>query len=120
MKLEEIARRVKMEVKSASQNLYREVEGGYASDLLSDVMAHAKKDDLWVTLQLHQNIVAVAVVKELAGIIIVNGRVPEQETLVKAEKEGVPILVTPLPSFEVIGRLYQLGLRAPLRRGTRC
>jgi len=100
-----------MDVKSAGQNLYRNVVGGYASDLLSDVMAHAEKNDLWVTLQVHQNIVAVALLKELAGIVIVNGREPEQQTLAKADQEGVPILVTELPAFEIVGRLYQLGLR---------
>ena len=115
MKLDEIVRELKMEVKSAARNLSREVGGGYASDLLSDVMAHADTDYLWVTLQVHQNIVAVAVVKELAGIVIVNGRDPEQETLAKAEKEGVPILVTQLPAFEIVGRLYQLGLRGTTR-----
>lgn len=111
MNLKEVVHSLKMEIKSGAQNLSGEVAAGYASDLLSDVMAHAEKDTLWVTLQIHQNIVAVAVVKDLAGIVIVNGRQPEQETLTRAEKEGVPILVTDLPAFEIVGRLYQVGLR---------
>jgi predicted transcriptional regulator len=111
MKLEKVVRELKMEVRSAAQNLSREVSGGYASDLLSDVMAHASNNHLWVTVQVHQNIVAVAVVKELAGVVIVNGREPDEETLTRAEREGIPILVTELPTFEVVGRLYQLGLR---------
>ncbi len=111
MKLEEILLQLGMETRCGARNLSREVAGGYASDLLSDVMARAEKDCLWVTLQIHQNIVAVAVLKDLAGIVIVNGREPEQETLEKAEKEGVPILVTPHSTFEIVGRLYQLGLR---------
>ncbi len=44
------------------------------SDLLSDVYAGAKEGDLWITLQLHQNIVAVAFLNNLAGIVIVGGR----------------------------------------------
>ncbi len=115
MKLNEIVRDFNMDVKSATRNLSREVSGGYASDLLSDVMAHAEKDCLWVTLQVHQNIVAVALVKDLAGIVIVNGRNPEENTLAKAEEEGVPILVTKLPAFEIVGQLYQLGLRGTAR-----
>jgi len=111
MKLEELVRELRMEVRSAARNLSREVSGGYASDLLSDVMAHAEKECLWVTVQVHQNIVAVALVKDLAGIVIVNGRKPEEDTVAKAEKEGIPILVTNLPTFEIVGRLYQLGLR---------
>jgi hypothetical protein len=111
MKLEEIVRELGMEVKSGAQNLPREVAGGYASDLLSDVMAHAAKDYLWVTLQVHQNIVAVAVLKELAGIILVNNREPDLQTLARAEEEGIAVLLTDLPAFEIVGRLYQLGLR---------
>ncbi|MBM3710021.1 MAG: serine kinase, partial [Actinobacteria bacterium] len=79
-----------------------------ASDLLSDVIANAKKDSIWITLQIHQNIIGVAVLKELAGIIIVNGRKPEAETLKKAEQENIPVMVTELPAFEIIGKLYGL------------
>jgi predicted transcriptional regulator len=73
-------------------------------------MANAKAGDLWVTLQTHQNIVAVASLKEIAGIIIIGGREPEKATLVKAEEEKIPILLTNLPAFEVVGRLYQMGI----------
>jgi predicted transcriptional regulator len=80
------------------------------SDLLSDVMANAKPGDIWVTLQIHQNIIAVATLKELTGIILIGGRQPEKQTLAKAEEEQVPILLSDLPAFEVVGRLYQLGI----------
>ena len=60
------------------------------------------------TLQIHQNIVGVASLKELAGIIIVNGREPEEETLQKAEAENIPVLGTELPAFDIIGKLYRL------------
>ncbi|MBN1755970.1 serine kinase [bacterium] len=102
-----------LELKPASQNFdsNHEVTGGYASDLLSDVIANAEKNYLWITLQTHENIIAVAVLKELAGIILINDREPDPNTLSKAEKEGIALLLTPLPAFEVVGRLYQMGLR---------
>ena len=59
--------------------------------------------------QVHVNIVAVAVLKELAAIIIVNGRRPAEDTVRKAIEEQVPILSSTLPAFEVIGKLYFLG-----------
>ena len=111
MKLQEIVKELSLEVRCAANNLDRQVSGGYASDLLSDVMAHSKKDNIWVTLQIHQNIVGVASLKELAGIIMVNGRQPEDEALKKAEGENIPIMLTKLPAFEIVGRLYQLGIR---------
>lgn len=108
MKLHKIIKELGLEVKSKVSNLDKEVRGGYASDLLSDVIANAKKDDIWITLQIHQNIVGVTVLKELAGIIIVNGREPEKETLKKAELEDIPIMGTELPAFEIVGKLYRL------------
>lgn len=111
MKLAEIVERLELEILTGHEYLDREITGGYASDLLSDVMAHGAKGDLWVTLQTHQNIIAVASLKELGGIVLVNGRSPEAETAAKAAQEKVPLLRTPLPAFEVVGRLYQTGLR---------
>lgn len=111
MKLKEIVDALLLEVKAGSSKLKKEVTGGYISDLLSDVMANSKDGHIWITLQTHQNIVAVAVLKELSGIILVNNRTPDPETLKKAEDEGLPIMVSSLPAFEIVGRLYTLGLR---------
>jgi predicted transcriptional regulator len=97
-------------VRAAAGKISTSAGGGYASDLLSDVMAHAAPMDLWVTLQTHQNIVAVAVVKELVGIVVVNGREPDEDTIAKAEEEGIPLMTTHLSTFEVVGRLYRMGL----------
>ena len=117
IKLNRIIKEFNLKVITVSHNLDKVVSGGYASDLLSDVIANSKKDNIWITLQTHQNIVAVASLKELVGIIIVNGRTPEDETIKKAEQEKIPILVTNLPTFEVVGRLYKLGVSGICLRG---
>jgi hypothetical protein len=111
MTLRELAQSMNLVPRAAASELDRVVDGGYASDLLSDVIAGAKEGDLWITLQLHQNIVAVAFLNNLAGIVIVGGREPDPDTLKKAEDQGVPILVTPLPTYEVVGRLWEMGIR---------
>ena len=110
MKLTELIQKLNLSVRSAKMQLDREVTGGYASDLLSDVLAHGEEGNLWITLQIHQNIVGVASMKDLAGIILVNNREPEPETLEKAEAEGLPIMVTEMPTFELVGKLYSLGI----------
>lgn len=110
MKLLEIVTKLKLDVISGSDLLDREVTGGYVSDMLSDVIAHARKGDIWVTLQTHLNIIPVASMKEISGIIIVNGRQPEEDTVRKAEDEKVPIMGTDMNAFEVVGKLYQLGI----------
>ncbi|MDP2982763.1 MAG: serine kinase [Candidatus Latescibacter sp.] len=110
MNLKEIVDSLHLEVKSGDDRLDTAITGGYVSDLLSDVLAHSREGNIWITLQIHQNIVAVAGTKELSGIILINGRVPEEDTLRKAEEEHIPIMVSSMPAFEVVGRLYALGI----------
>ncbi len=110
MKLSKIIEDLGMEVKTGANNLDVEVTRGYSSDLLSDVIGNSIDDDVWITLQTHQNIVAVAVMKSLAGIILVNGREPDEETLKKAEDENIPIIVSNMLTFELVGKLYEMGI----------
>jgi predicted transcriptional regulator len=110
MKLAKLVEELALTIKAAQGGLVREVKGGYASDLLSDVMANSQEGDIWVTIQGHPNIVAVATLRDLAGIILANGRQPDAETVQRAEEEGIPILCTPLQTYEVVGRLYRLGI----------
>jgi len=113
MKLTEIAKRCNLQPVSDEISLDRTVTGGYSSDLLSDVMANSKKGDLWITLQAHPNIIAVAVLKELSGIVLINGRKPDAETISKARSESIPLMTSDSPTFDLIGQLYSMGLRGP-------
>lgn len=108
MILSSIVENLSLEVKTGKSNLQKNVTGVYISDLLSDVMGNSKEGNLWITLQTHLNIVAVAGLKNLSGIIIVNNRPIQEDVLQKAESENVTLLSTPLPAFEVAGKLYQL------------
>lgn len=110
MKLIEIIEKLKLEVRTGADQLDVEVTGGYASDLMSDVIARAEEGNLWVTLQTHQNIVAVAVMKSLHGIILINGREPDEDTVQKASAQGVPIMISKMSMFELVGRLFELGI----------
>jgi serine kinase of HPr protein (carbohydrate metabolism regulator) len=111
MKIKDIVKTLDLEVISGEEFLEREITGGYAGDLLSDVLANSEKGNIWITLQVHQNIIAVASSKELSGIIIVNRRNPEKETLKRAKEEKIPILISDLFTFEIAGRLYEIGIR---------
>jgi len=88
----------------------RDITGGYAGDLLSDVIANSKAGNVWITMQIHVNIVAVAVLKELSAIVLVNGRSPEESTLTKAKEENVTILSGNRTAFETSGVLHALGI----------
>ena len=110
MTVNEMVQRAGLEVKAASDHLDTKVTGGYSGDLMSIVMANAEQGNVWITWHVHPNIVAAALVVKLAAVILVFGRQPEEETVRKAEQEGVPILVTELPAFEIIGRLHSMGV----------
>ncbi len=110
MTVKEMAERAELEVLVGADGLDVEVTGGYAADLISTVMANAKQDNVWVTWHLHPNIVAAALIVKLSAIILVSGRQPEQETVQRAQQEGMPILVSSLPAFEIIGRLHGMGI----------
>lgn len=111
MTVEEVAAALDLRLVAGASGLAQEISGGYASDLLSNVMGRARPGAIWVTMQGHQNIVAVAALAGLAGVIVAGGVQPEPETLEKAHRENVPLLLTPLSSFEVVGRLYAMGIR---------
>jgi predicted transcriptional regulator len=84
---------------------------GYASDLLSCVMAGAKGHGVWVTLQSHINIVAVAALLELSAVIITEGAMPDQSTIDKANEQEITLLSTDAATFAVVGKLWQSGIR---------
>src|SRR5512145_2788200 len=85
--------------------------GGYSSDLLSCVMAGAKKGHLWITLQGHLNIVAIAALNEVAAIVITENAQPDAASVAKANEQGVILLSTSQTTYEVNGKLWEMGIR---------
>lgn len=94
-------------------NIYRPaapVTGGYSGDLLSDVIANAKNGNVWVTMQTHMNVTAIAALKELSAIIIVMNKPVEQDVIDKAIEEQITILRTGKTAFQISGIIYNLGV----------
>ena len=89
-----------------------EVTCGYACDLLSWVMSHGDSGMAWTTVQTHMNVVAVAVLADMACIILPEDVEMEEDVLAKAVSEGIVVLTTPLTSYEVCGKLYSLSIPA--------
>jgi len=89
-------------------NLDTEISGAYSSDLLSDVMGNAEEANLWITLQTHRNVAAIAALKELAAIILVKGNEPDDDTLTHAKEENITLLGSADASFELSGKIYAL------------
>lgn len=108
MTVKELAEKLGMTICCGATGLNREIRGGYTSDLLSDVMGNARENNIWVTLQTHKNIMAIASLKELSAIVLVKGYQPETDTIAESESEGIPILSTTRETFEITGEIYEL------------
>jgi hypothetical protein len=90
----------------------RDIKGVFVSDMLSDVMAGAKSGNLWLTVQTHKSIIPAANLVDVSAVIITSGKQVPQDTIDLAGKYKIAILSTTLPTFELVGKLYSLGLSA--------
>ena len=90
----------------------REVTCGYVCDLLSWVMSHGDSGMAWVTVQTHMNVIAVAVLSEMACVILPEGIDMEEESLAKAVAENMVVLQSPLTAFDICGRMAAKGIPA--------
>jgi predicted transcriptional regulator len=100
----------KLDLVALSEFDPREVDGVFVSDMLSDVMAGAKSGNLWITVQTHKSIIPAANLVDVSAVIITGDKVVPQETIELAEKHDIALLTTNLPSYELVGKLYNLGL----------
>jgi predicted transcriptional regulator len=112
MNLDQIINMLNLEVLTEKKS-FSEVDpsGGYTSDLLSCVLAGAKHQNLWITLQSHSNIVAIAALLDLSAIIITEGGLPDGATIAKANEKDIIILATKETTFSIVGKLWTMGLR---------
>ena len=108
MQVKDILAILDLKVFGGSQGLNNIISGGYTSDLLSDVMGHADSGKIWITLQTHKNVIAIASLKDLAAVILIKGLEPDADMLAQADEEGIPVLGTNDQAFETTGKLYNL------------
>jgi hypothetical protein len=113
MKLEDIAQELGFTelTPEVTGNRDADIDRGYASDLLSDVLAHAPEGGLLVTLQVHLNVIAVASHAELTAVVFAGNRRPEDDVLAKAAAEGLSLYSSAADTFDIVGRLYTLGVK---------
>jgi len=111
MQVKDIIAILDLKVFGGSQGLDNEITGGYTSDLLSDVMGFADNGKIWITLQTHKNVIAIASLKDLAAVILIKGNEPDADMLAQAKEEGIPVLGSNEEAFEITGRLYNLITR---------
>ena len=110
MKVKEIVEKLNLKVLCGSDYLHKEIEGAYTCDLLSWVMSHGNKGNAWITVQVHPNVVAVAVLLELSCVIIPEDIEVDEISIQRAQSEGIPILVSKENAYSICSKLNELGI----------
>jgi len=110
MKLSGIARELALTCLVHPREDY-EVSTGFASDILSQILARAARGSILVTAQHSLNLVAVASHTGIAAIIVTSGYRPGAEVLARAQSEGIGVYTTPLETFDAVGNLSRLGIK---------
>ena len=87
------------------------ITGLYCSDLLSWVMAKGKAGNAWITVQTHQNVLAVASLLEFSCVILPDGLTMDQAVLDKAVEENIAVVGSDLDAYGIFQVLYEAGLR---------
>lgn len=70
----------------------REVESGYAGDMPSWVMGNADQGCAWLTIMNNRNIIAVAVLLDMACIVVAEGSEVPEDVVKLAESKDVNLL----------------------------
>lgn len=107
MKVQELANQYQWTLISGNSGLQNECKGCYCGDLLSDVMAGAQKNDVWITIQAHKNVLAVALLKEISAIVLARGVKPDAETIEKSNEEGIPVFSVSETSYQTAINIYK-------------
>ena len=111
MQVKDAVQKLGLEVQAGGEGLEQQITGGCTSDLLSYVMSAARAGNIWITVQVHPNIIGVAALLNLSAVVVTGEQPPEPATLAKAQEQGVTVLSTTENSYTVAGRLYAMGVR---------
>ena len=87
-----------------------EISGCYIGDLLSNVMGKAKTGQIWLTVMTNINILAVAQLLELSGIVLLEENQPAEGVLERATLEGIPVFLTKEAAYQAAIRLFEAEL----------
>lgn len=113
MNIQELAVLLNATIAQEGEDMTMPVSCGYACDLLSWVLAHGQKGMAWTTVQTHVNVVAIAVLMEMACVILSEGNQLDMASLEKAREEKLAVLVTAKTSYEVCGLMMRAGIAPP-------
>ena len=104
----QLKKELALKIFSGSLGIERERGDAYCTDVLSDALGHARPHQLWITIQQHKSVMAIASLKKLSALLLPKGVQPDQDTMEESNREGIPILGSEMEYFELAGRVYEL------------
>lgn len=110
LNVSELITKLNLTCAAGAEGLTAQINGCYIGDLMSLAMTGVHEDMIWITIQTNINVVAVASLADGACIIMPDGTMPDDNTKVKADELGIPILTTPKTAYETAKALAALGV----------
>ncbi len=112
MTIREIARILDARWLCCEEEADRRIRYAFASDMMSDVLAHVSEDTMMLTGLINSQSVRTAEMLDVPCLVFVRGKIPHKDALQRAELIGLPMLLTTCSMFEACGRLYAAGMGA--------
>jgi predicted transcriptional regulator len=100
------------EILVGGQNLESEINSAFSSDMMSDILAYANKDQsVLITGLVNPQVVRTAEMMDMRCIVFVRGKQPDTSITSLAAEHGIILLSTKYSMFASCGLLYSSGLR---------
>lgn len=107
MDVKQMAKALNLKV-LCGENLNREIKGCYCGDLLSWVMSRARENDVWLTVMGNINSIGVAVLADVACIVLTENAPLDPNALERAKSNDVIILQTDRNSYQIAAEISKL------------
>ncbi len=110
MKIAEISEIVDGTILCSAHIAQEEIESGFASDMMSDVLAYTHNQGILITGLKNPQVVRTAEMVDIKCILLVNGKQPDQDMINLANKMEIAFIVTKMSMFQAICELSKAGL----------
>ncbi len=111
MLLKEVQELLDADILTGEEFLNREVKTVFACDLMSDVLAFVDDKTLLLTGLVNSHTIRTAEMLDIAAVVFVRGKTPDDETIKLAIENQIPIMTTKNIMFVSSGILYSKGLK---------
>ncbi len=110
MTIETMKNLLEADILYCQDDLDRDVEYAFSSDMMSDVLAYADEESVLITGLCNPQVVRTAEMMDILCIIFVRNKQPDEDMLNLAKNRDITILRTGYGMFSTCGILYSNGL----------